>query len=158
LATNKQHLLVPLLRPSISSRLAGYEDVNDADRLCVDPAMRHVVGGIATQLEKPAASASEVGRFESPRCPRSVEIANGLAFHHASVSLIETAQGSEMVATEYSVSSLPARTAAAMADGPTKGWIGMQPTEKKAARSPLTRPRQPQDDRKTKNELTERQS
>lgn len=85
------------------------------------------------------------------------EVANGLVFHHPSVCLIETAQGSEVVATEYSVSSSPARTAAAMADGPTKGWIGMQPTEKKAAKSPLTRLRQPQDDRKTKNELTERQ-
>jgi hypothetical protein len=43
--SNKQHQLVPLLRQSIFSRLAGYEDVNDAERLCVDPAMRHVVGG-----------------------------------------------------------------------------------------------------------------
>ena len=37
--TNKRHLLVPLLRQSIYSRLAGYEDVNDAERLCIDPAM-----------------------------------------------------------------------------------------------------------------------
>ena len=38
---NKQHQLVPLLRQSIYSRLAGYEDVNDAERLAVDPALRH---------------------------------------------------------------------------------------------------------------------
>ena len=63
--SNKQHLLVPLLRQSIYSRLAGYEDVNDAERLCVDPAMRHVVGGRASQPERQAASASEVGRFET---------------------------------------------------------------------------------------------
>ena len=30
LGSNKQHRLVPLLRQSIYSRLAGYEDVNDA--------------------------------------------------------------------------------------------------------------------------------
>ncbi len=42
---NKQHLLVPLLRQSIYSRLAGYEEVNDTERLAVDPAMCHVVGG-----------------------------------------------------------------------------------------------------------------
>ena len=48
LGSNKQHQLVPLFRQSIYSRLAGYEDVNDAERLCVDPAMRHVVGGRAT--------------------------------------------------------------------------------------------------------------
>jgi hypothetical protein len=62
---NKQHGLLPLLRQSIYSRLAGYEDVNDAERLCVDPAMRHVVGGRATLPEKQAASTSEVGRFET---------------------------------------------------------------------------------------------
>jgi hypothetical protein len=65
LGQNKQHQLLPLLRQSIYSRLAGYEDVNDAERLCVDPAMRHVVGGRASQPEKQAASSSEVGRFET---------------------------------------------------------------------------------------------
>jgi Transposase DDE domain group 1 len=65
LGQNKQHGLLSLLRQSIYSRLAGYEDVNDAERLCVDPAMRHVVGGRASQPEKQAASASEVGRFET---------------------------------------------------------------------------------------------
>src|SRR6202023_3473478 len=44
---NRRHLLVGLLRQSVFGRLAGYEDVNDADRLCRDPAMRWVVGGKA---------------------------------------------------------------------------------------------------------------
>jgi hypothetical protein len=65
LGRNKQHALLPLLRQSIYTRLAGYEDVNDAERLSIDPAMRHVVGGRAAQPEKQAASASEVGRFET---------------------------------------------------------------------------------------------
>src|SRR5271170_2139488 len=37
---NRRHLLVGLLRQSVFGRLAGYEDVNDADRLCHDPAVR----------------------------------------------------------------------------------------------------------------------
>src|SRR6266851_2709422 len=41
---NRRHFLVGLLRQSVFGRLAGYEDVNDADRLCRDPAMRWVVG------------------------------------------------------------------------------------------------------------------
>ena len=65
LGNNKQHRLLPLLRQSIYSRLAGYEDVNDAERLSVDPAMRHVVGGRAALADKRAASTSEVGRFET---------------------------------------------------------------------------------------------
>jgi Transposase DDE domain group 1 len=37
---NGRHRLVDLLRQSVFGRLAGYKDVNDADRLCRDPAMR----------------------------------------------------------------------------------------------------------------------
>ncbi len=33
LGSNKQHGLLPLLRQSIYSRLAGYEEVNDGERL-----------------------------------------------------------------------------------------------------------------------------
>jgi len=36
---NVQHELVPLLRQSVYSRLAGYEDTSDAVRLARDPAM-----------------------------------------------------------------------------------------------------------------------
>ena len=60
---NVQHELVPLLRQSVYSRLAGYEDTNDAVRLARDPAMQAVVGRRA--LEKQAASTNTLSRFET---------------------------------------------------------------------------------------------
>jgi hypothetical protein len=60
---NGRHALVGMLRQSVFGRLAGYEDVNDADRLGRDPAMRWIVGGRAVANQ--AASTSQMGRFET---------------------------------------------------------------------------------------------
>jgi hypothetical protein len=60
---NGRHRLAGLLRQAVFGRLAGYEDVNDAERLCRDPAMRWVVGDRA--ISGSAASASQMGRFET---------------------------------------------------------------------------------------------
>ncbi len=45
------------------SRLAGYEDVNDAERLSVDPVIRVITG--KKDNGKHAASANTIGRFET---------------------------------------------------------------------------------------------
>jgi hypothetical protein len=60
---NGRHALVGMLRQSVFGRLAGYEDVNDAERLRHDPAMRWIVGGKASH--GCAASPSQMGRFET---------------------------------------------------------------------------------------------
>src|SRR5271156_6907215 len=70
---NGRHALGGLLRQSVFGRLGGYEDVNDADRLCHDPAMRWVVGDRA--ITGSAASASQMGRFETEWLPRPENLA-----------------------------------------------------------------------------------
>ena len=62
-AKNTRHLLTGLFRQSVFGRLAGYEDLNDADRLAHDPAMRAVVD--RSGLDRRAASTSQMGRFET---------------------------------------------------------------------------------------------
>ena len=70
---NGRHRLIGFLRQSVFSRLAGYEDVNDADRLRLDPVMRQVVGGRA--VKHGAASASAMGRFETEMLTRPENLA-----------------------------------------------------------------------------------
>ncbi len=60
---NTRHLLVGLLRQSVFGRLAGYEDVNDAERRSHDPVMRTIVD--RKGLDRMAASTSQMGRFET---------------------------------------------------------------------------------------------
>jgi len=44
---NGRHAIVGMLRQSVFGRLAGYENVNDAERLRYDPMMRWTIGGKA---------------------------------------------------------------------------------------------------------------
>ncbi len=60
---NAQHHLVSLLRRSAYSRLTGYEDTNDAERMTQDAAMRVIVGWQGT--DKQEASTNVMSRFET---------------------------------------------------------------------------------------------
>ncbi len=60
---NRWHGMTGQFRQSLFGRVGGYEDVNDAERLGRDPAMRWIVGGKA--VERQAASTSQMGRFET---------------------------------------------------------------------------------------------
>ena len=60
---NIRHHLVPLLRQSIYSRLAGDDDTNDTERLSQDPAMRVVVGWQGS--DRNAARTNTMSRFET---------------------------------------------------------------------------------------------
>src|SRR5208282_6234707 len=60
---NTQLPLADLLRQSVYSRLAGYEDVNDAERLSQDPAFRLI--GSRKIWERGAALTSRLQSFET---------------------------------------------------------------------------------------------
>ena len=49
---NTRHLLTGPPRQAVFGRLAGYEDVNDAERLARDPAMRAIVGREGTWIDR----------------------------------------------------------------------------------------------------------
>ena len=61
-----------LFRQSVFGRVGSYEDVNDAERLARDPAMRWIVGGKA--VERQAASTSQMARFETELLASDVNI------------------------------------------------------------------------------------
>jgi hypothetical protein len=56
----------------VFGRLGGYEDVNDAECLGRDPAMRWIVGGKV--VERQAASTSQMGRFETELLASDVNV------------------------------------------------------------------------------------
>jgi hypothetical protein len=60
---NTQFALADLLRQSVYSRLAGYEDVNDAERLSPDPTFRLI--GSEKTWERGAALTSRLQSFET---------------------------------------------------------------------------------------------
>src|SRR4051794_40785112 len=70
--TNIRHRLPGLLRQAVYGRLAGYEDVNDAERLARDPAMRAIVG--RGGLHQLAASTPQIGPFENQGAPAQAKL------------------------------------------------------------------------------------
>jgi hypothetical protein len=60
---NGRHSLIAHFRQSVFGRIAGYEGLNDAERLVRDPTMRWIAGSRAVANE--AGSSSQMGRFET---------------------------------------------------------------------------------------------
>jgi hypothetical protein len=87
---NTQLPLSDLLRQSIYSRLAGYEDVNDAERLSQDPTFRLI--GSAKIWERGAALPSRLHWFETEVLSRDQNL-EGLS--RINRELLEKAQGVE---------------------------------------------------------------
>ena len=63
--TNKQFTLADLLRQSVYSRLAGYEDLNDAERVSIDPTFR-LIGSQKIWDRLPVCSGTESTGRQTP--------------------------------------------------------------------------------------------
>ena len=68
---NTQLSLADLLRQSVYNRLAGYEDVNDAERLSQDPTFR-LIGSekIWGRISAPIGANGQVGLFKASNAVR----------------------------------------------------------------------------------------
>ena len=102
---NISHELAGLLRQSVYARLAGYEDVNDHERLFRDPAMRAVIGNKV--LGRNAASSQTVSRFETEILTREENLEALANINHAWVSKAMRATGTKKVILDMDSSESP---------------------------------------------------
>ncbi|MCH9020763.1 MAG: IS1380 family transposase [Proteobacteria bacterium] len=102
---NTQHTLLALFRQSVFGRLAGYEDVNDADRLSRDPVMRSIVGRGAD--DRAAASESEMGRFETGILPDERNLAALVNLNGAWINRVQARRRSPTLILDIDSSESP---------------------------------------------------
>jgi len=102
---NIRHEMTGLLQQSVYARLAGYEDVNDHERLFRDPAMRAVIGKKA--LERGAASQQTVSRFETETLATGENLHALQAINHAWVGKAMRVTGGKKVILDMDSSESP---------------------------------------------------
>ena len=100
---NTQLPLVDLLRQSIYSRLAGYEDVNDAERLSQDPAFRLI--GSRKIWERGAALTSRLQSFETEVLTQEKNLAGLAALNRELVGKAEAIDSPRRVLGENGIFS-----------------------------------------------------
>ena len=84
---NAQFPLADLVRQSIYRRLAGYEDVNDAERLSYDPTFRLI--GSEAIWERGAALTSRVHSFETELLTQDKNLAGLAAINRELIARVE---------------------------------------------------------------------
>src|SRR6516164_2471878 len=104
-AKNTQLPLADLLRQSIYSRMAGYEDVNDAERLAQDPTFRLI--GSEKIWERGAALTSRLQSFETELLTQEKNLAGLAAINRELIAKVETADSPQRVVLDMDSTKIP---------------------------------------------------
>lgn len=102
---NTQFGLADLLRQSVYSRLAGYEDLNDAERLAADPAFRLI--GSPKIWDRGAALTSTLHGFETELLTREENLVGLMALNRDVIAQVEALNGTDRVVLDMDSSESP---------------------------------------------------
>ena len=102
---NTQLPLADLLRQSVYSRLAGYEDVNDAERLSQDPTLRLICS--EKIWERGAALTSRLQSFETEVLARDENLAGLEAINRGLIAQAEAIDSSQRVVLDMDSTEIP---------------------------------------------------
>jgi hypothetical protein len=102
---NTQLPLTDLVRQSVYSRLAGYEDVNDAERLSQGPAFRLI--GSEKVLERGAALTSRLQSFETELLTQAENLAGLAVLNRELVAKRETIASPRRVVLDTDSTEIP---------------------------------------------------
>ena len=102
---NTQFRVPDLLRQSVYSRLAGYEDLNDAQRLSTDPTFRLI--GSPTRWDRSAALTSTLHWFETELLTREENLVGLMAVNRDLVGQAETFAHADRVVLDMDSSESP---------------------------------------------------
>jgi len=102
---NTQFPLADLLRQSVYSRLAGYEDVNDAERLSQDPTFRLI--GSEKIWERGAALTSRVQSFETEMLAEEGNFAGLARINRELIGKVEAVASPQRVVLDMDSTEIP---------------------------------------------------
>ena len=103
--TNKQFTFADLLRQSVYSRLAGYEDLNDAERVSADPTFRLI--GSKKIWDRGAALTSRLHSFETELLASEENLIGLMAVNRELVAEAETSNDSDRVVLDMDSTESP---------------------------------------------------
>ena len=103
--TNKQFTLADLLRQSVYSRLAGYENLNDAERVSIDPTFRLI--GSQKIWDRGAALTSTLHGFETEMLASEENLLGLMALNRELVGQAEAFDDAERVVLDLDSTESP---------------------------------------------------